>query len=88
MGRRVTLLYPDDTLAGAMLAFARAGQEVLPVALRHRLATSACAALFFAALTSLISMLELATRVMLPFVEGSLDEDDLRDLLGRSRRQA
>ena len=31
MGRRVTLLYPEDTLAGAMLAFARAGQEVLPV---------------------------------------------------------
>jgi CIC family chloride channel protein len=31
MGRRLTLLYPDDTLAGAMLAFARAGQEVLPV---------------------------------------------------------
>jgi len=32
MGKRnLTLLYPTDTLAGAMLAFARAQQEVLPV---------------------------------------------------------
>mgnify|MGYP002619699555 CR=1 FL=1 len=32
MGQRhLTLLYPTDTLAGAMLAFARSGQEVLPV---------------------------------------------------------
>lgn len=32
MGQRnLTLLYPTDTLAGAMQAFARAGQEVLPV---------------------------------------------------------
>jgi CIC family chloride channel protein len=32
MGQRnLTLLYPTDTLAGAMLAFARAEQEVLPV---------------------------------------------------------
>lgn len=31
MGKRLTVLYPEDTLAGAMLAFARAGQEVLPV---------------------------------------------------------
>jgi len=31
MGRKLTLLYPDDTLAGAMLAFARASVEVLPV---------------------------------------------------------
>lgn len=32
MGRRnLTFLYPTDTLAGAMLAFARAQQEVLPV---------------------------------------------------------
>jgi chloride channel protein, CIC family len=29
--RNLTLLYPSDTLAGAMLAFARSGQEVLPV---------------------------------------------------------
>lgn len=29
--RRLTLLYPTDTLAGAMLAFARAQQDVLPV---------------------------------------------------------
>lgn len=29
--RRLTLLYPTDTLAGAMQAFARAEQEVLPV---------------------------------------------------------
>lgn len=28
---KLTLLYPDDTLAGAMLAFARSQQEVLPV---------------------------------------------------------
>ena len=28
---RLTLLYPHDTLAGAMLAFARSGHEVLPV---------------------------------------------------------
>jgi CIC family chloride channel protein len=28
---RLTLLYPHDTLAGAMLAFARSGKEVLPV---------------------------------------------------------
>lgn len=32
MGHRdLTLLYPTDTLAGAMLAFARSNQEVLPV---------------------------------------------------------
>jgi chloride channel protein, CIC family len=32
MGQKhLTLLYPSDTLAGAMLAFARSGQEVLPV---------------------------------------------------------
>jgi CIC family chloride channel protein len=37
MGRDLTLLYPSDTLAGAMLAFARSGQEILPVVdpLRH-----------------------------------------------------
>src|SRR5690606_1436480 len=28
---RLTLLYPDDTLAGAMLAFSRSHQAVLPV---------------------------------------------------------
>jgi CIC family chloride channel protein len=30
-GERPTLLVPQDTLAGAMLAFARAGRDVLPV---------------------------------------------------------
>jgi CIC family chloride channel protein len=30
-GERPTLLVPDDTLAGAMLAFARSGRDVLPV---------------------------------------------------------
>ncbi len=34
--RRLTLLYPSDTLAGAMLAFSRAEQEVLPVVDRDR----------------------------------------------------
>ncbi len=29
--RRMTLLYPTDTLAGAMLAFSRADQDILPV---------------------------------------------------------
>ncbi|MCA9710225.1 MAG: chloride channel protein [Myxococcales bacterium] len=36
MGTNLTLLYPSDTLAGAMQAFARAGQEVLPVVDRDR----------------------------------------------------
>jgi CIC family chloride channel protein len=36
MGRSLTLLYTDDTLAGAMLAFARADQDVLPVVDRGR----------------------------------------------------
>lgn len=38
MGRRLTLLYADDTLAGAMSAFTRAKQDVLPVVDReHKL---------------------------------------------------
>jgi CIC family chloride channel protein len=37
MGKaKLALLYPDDTLAGAMLAFARANREVLPVVDRDR----------------------------------------------------
>lgn len=34
--RRLTLLYPEDTLAGAMFAFNRAQQEILPVVDRAR----------------------------------------------------
>ncbi|MEM9461368.1 MAG: chloride channel protein [Myxococcota bacterium] len=36
MGRRLSLLYPSDTLAGAMQAFARTQTEVLPVVDRDR----------------------------------------------------
>lgn len=36
MNHHLTLLHPSDTLAGAMLAFARAEQEVLPVVDRDR----------------------------------------------------